>query len=68
LVWYIIGFFFFFFFFLRPPTPKASTNGTHLSIYRRRTGKGARGAAEMAVAFLFVLVLYVDFFGVMIQC
>ena len=37
-------------------------------LFRRRTGKGARGAAEIAVDFLFVLVLYVDFFGVMIQC
>ena len=38
------------------------------AVFRRRTGKGARGAAEIAVAFLFVLVLYVDYFGVMIQC
>ena len=38
------------------------------AVFRRRTGKGARGAAEMAVVFRFVLVLYVDYFGIMIQC
>ena len=37
-------------------------------LFRRRTGKGARGAAEMAVALRFALVLYVDYFGIMNQC
>ena len=32
------------------------------AVFRRRTGKGARGAAEMAVVFRFSLVLYVDYF------
>ncbi len=38
------------------------------AVFRRRTGKGARCAAEMAVGFRFALVLYVDYFGIMIQC
>ncbi len=38
------------------------------AVFRRRTGRGARGAAEMAVVLRFALVLYVDYFGIMIQC
>ncbi len=38
------------------------------AVFRRRTGKGARGAAEMAVVFRFALVLYLVYFGIMIQC
>jgi hypothetical protein len=38
------------------------------AVFRRRTGKGARGAAEIAVVFRFALVLYVDYFGIMNQC
>ena len=38
------------------------------AVFRRRTGKGARGAAEIAAVFRFALVLYVDYFGIMNQC